>query len=168
MEEEQLTEEQVKMQIEQWKDLYDNIYIVEINEEHYIFRELTRAEFKRANAYYEDEYDRAEYVCRLCVLDPTDIDYTDNVAGIAETLTKLILEYSGFIDGSTSIKDLVNQYNQEMQSFENQITCVIAEVFPQFKPEEIEEWSRQKTIWHYSRAKWILEVLRGITLTEEK
>lgn len=169
MEEELLTDKEVMLQIEQWKDQYQAIYIAEINEEWYIFRGLTRSEFKKATEYYEDEYDRAEYVCRLCVLDPVDIDYSDEqYAGIPETLCRLILEESGFASGSTKVKDLMLKYQKEMESFEHQITCVIAEAFPQFSPEEIENWSIEKTMWYFSRAKWTLQTLRGIELTQEQ
>lgn len=159
---------EVQLQIEAWKDEHQSVFVAEINDTWFIFRGLSRAEFNKAIEYYKDDYERAEYVCRLCVLDPAEFDYSeDDYAGIPETLAQMILKESGFVDGSDKIKTLLDQYDQEMQSFEHQIACVVAEVYPQFTLEEIGEWSMEKTLWYFSRAKWTLATLRGVELKQE-
>jgi hypothetical protein len=157
-----------KQQIVDWKDQYQEIFMTDIMDTEYTWRELTRAEFKKSLDYFEDDYERAEYLCKLCVLYPTDIDYSNVDAGIPETLAKHILYESGFSDDDAKINHLKATYGQEMMRFENQISCIIAEVFQTITIEEIENWSMEKTLWYFSRAEWILKVLRGIQLTEEK
>lgn len=164
-----MTEEEMKFQMEEWKDKHQAVFASEINDIWFVWRGLSRAEFKKAMEYYDDDHDRAEYVCRLCVLDPVGFDFTDDeYAGIPEILVQNILRESGFSEGTTKLSELMGKYEQEMQSFENQISCVISECFPHLDIEEIENWSMEKTIWYFSRAKWMLETLRGVTLTQEK
>lgn len=164
-----MTEQEAKVQMEKWKDEYQSVYLNEINGIEFVWRELSRAEYKRAVEYYEDDYDRAEYVTRLCVLYPENFDYSEEgYAGIPEVLAQAILLESGFAEGTDKLKTLMNKYEQEMQSFENQISCVIIECFPSLSIEEVENWSMEKTLWYFSRAKWMLETLRGVSLTQEK
>jgi len=51
-----------------------------------------------------------------------------------------------------------------MQQFDNQITCIINEAFPNFDIEEIENWDMSKTAKYLSRAEWKLNVLRQIPI----
>lgn len=161
-------DEETQLQVEAWKDEYQAVFVAEINDIWFAFRSLSRAEFRKAMDYYEDDFDRAEYVCRLCVLDPSDFDFSgDDYAGVPETLAQMILKESGFVEGSGKVKELLGKYEKEMESFEHQIGCVIAEAFPRYTLEEIDEWSVEKSLWYFTRAKWMLKTLRGVELTEE-
>lgn len=157
-----------KDQLLQWKEQYQVVFQSEINDIQYTWRELTRAEFKKSLEFFEDDYERAEYICNLCVLDPIGVDYSKCIAGIPETLVKNILFESGFSEDDSKIKHLQVTYAEEMNRFENQISCIIAEIFPTIPLDEIENWSMEKTLWYFSRADWILKTLRHVQLKEEK
>lgn len=158
-----------RLLLEEWRNTYHTIYLSEINEIEFIWRGLSRAEYRKAMEYYQDDFLRAEYVCRMCVLEPEVIDWdTEIPAGIPETLTQHILEESGFSEGSSKFKELKMMYDQEMSKFENQVSCVIKEVFNEFSIEEIDNWPIEKTMWYFSRARWTLRELRGINLQEEE
>ena len=161
--------EAFKRQIEEWKDTYYGaVYVTEIGDIPYIWRGLTKGEFRKANEYFEDDYDRAEYVCRQCVLHPEIEDYSlDMYAGVPETLTEDILRESGFTLSVKEVDQKIFQYEQEMMTFDNQITCIIKEAFPEIRLEEIDDWQFEKVMWYYSRAKWTLETLRGLSLERE-
>lgn len=162
-----VTEKEAKEQLIKWKDQYHSVFVTEINEIQFVWRELSRAEFRKSVDYFDDDYDRAEYICKLCVLDPM-VDYDEDIyAGIPETLAQQIMEESGFTPDNTKIKSLMREYEADMQRFENQVSCVIAEVFPQIPLDEIEHWNVEKTLWYFSRANWILKTLRGVELKED-
>lgn len=168
-----LTEEElkeIKEEIENWKDVYGDIYITEFEEgSSFVWRALTRKEFNRAMDYYEDEYDRAEYVCQVCILDPLEVDYsTDMIAGIPEVLTENILLVSGFSNDTTEMELAMKAYENEMNLFSNQIACVVVEAFPYLTIDDVENWNLKKTLWYYSRAKWIMETLRGVELKRDE
>lgn len=162
-------EREFKLQLEQWREHYHAIYVSEINDIEFIWRGLSRAEYRKAMEWYDDDYERAEFVCRLCILEPQVDDWAVEIpAGIPETLTQHILEESGFSEGSTKIKQLGLQFDAEMTKFENQVSCIIREVYSEFTLDEIENWPIEKTMWYFSRAKWVLAQLRGVTLEEEE
>lgn len=159
-----------KRQIEEWKqEHYGAVYVTEIGDTNYIWRGLSRAEFKNANSWYDDDFDRAEYVCRQCVLHPQIDDYSlDMFAGVPETLTEEILRASGFTLTMKEFDQKIFEYDQEMQTFDNQISCIIKEAFPDIQLEAIEHWQLDKVLWYYSRAKWTLEAIRGIKMEREE
>lgn len=167
-----LTEEEVKeikVQIQEWKEVHGEIHITEFDDEmSFVWRALTKKEFNAAMDDYEDEYERAEYVCQVCVLDPVGIDYSDDMlAGIPEVLTENILLISGFSNDTKEMEMTMNKYEKDMDLFSNQISCVIVEVFPHLDIKDVEDWNLKKMLWYYSRAKWILGSLRGIELKRD-
>lgn len=167
------TEEQKEIfrkQIEEWKEQYfGSVFVSEIKDIEFIWRGLTKAEFKKAQEWFTDDFDRAEYVCKTCVLYPEVEDWgTDIPAGIPEALTLDILRESGFTSTTAEVDARIAKYEQEMLTFDNQITCVVKEAFPDIPIEEIENWQFDKILWYYSRAKWILETLRGIKLEKQE
>lgn len=164
-----MSEHEKVVQLDKWRDQFEKVYTMEIGDNTFVFRGISRAEYKRAVENYNDDLDRSEYVARLCVLSPTDIDYTEEShAGIPETLTEEILRISGFLNGQILFKELMLKYDNEMQSFDNQMSCIIATAFPQYRIEEIDSWNLEKSISYYAKAKWALATLRGITLEFEE
>lgn len=163
-------EEEYKRQIEEWKNEFNgSVYASEIIDTTYIWRGLSRAEFKKANEYFEDDYDKAEYVVRTCVLYPEIEDWSIGIgAGIPETLTSQILEASGFTLTSKEFDRKIQEYEKDMATFDNQISCIIKEAFPEITIQEIEDWQMEKTLWYYARAKWMLENLRGVVLEKDE
>ena len=159
-----------KRQIEEWKDeYYGVVYVTEIGDISYIWRGLTKGEFQKANEYYSDEFERAEYVCRQCVLYPEIEDYSlEMYAGVPEVITADILRVSGFTMTSKEIDRVIFEKEQKMGTFDNQMACIIKEAFHDISLEEIDNWQFEKVIWYYARAKWTLESLRGVKLEREE
>lgn len=86
--------------VAEWKATYGEIYHVAINEENYIFRLLTRQEYKNImRARESDPYYREEKACELCVLWPKDFRgavLANAPAGVPTILAEHIMERSGF------------------------------------------------------------------------
>lgn len=150
--------------LQNFKNQYWNIYYIDIEGYEFLFRELSRREYKQALRNYEDVQEQEDYICRLCILEPLDFDYDECPAGIPESLAGFILKESGFGEDTGKIKTYMEHYKAEMTTFDNQISCIVHEAFPMFTLEEIEEWPMEKVIWYYSRAEYILESLRGLEL----
>ena len=161
----ELTDEEVQLLLDGWRQQYGAVFMTEIEGVNFIWKELSRAEYKRVLAYSEDSYERAEFACKLCVLDPMIEDYTTDIyAGVPETLAEQIMAESGFTNDTQKFDALSAQGDQEMSTLDNQIGVIIHEVFKEFTLEEIENWGLERTMWYYARAKWALEVLRGVKL----
>lgn len=148
-----------------YKEKYWSVYCTEILNYKFIWRELSRGEYNKVLKYYVEEQDREEYICKLCLLEPIGFDFLNCEAGVATTLALQIIVTSGFSPSPTGrIQNLMTQYREEMNSFQNQVSCVIHEAFPTLDIEEIENWGTDKTLWYFSRAEYKLS-LRGITLS---
>jgi len=168
-EEKQQIKEELDRKIREWKEKYHAIYMTEVKGIVFIWRGLSLSEFRKANEWFDDDYERAEYVCKQCVLEPIIEDYSDEIyAGIPEVLTENILRESGFTSDTKKLDLMIQQYEAQMTTFDNQIACIIKEAFPEYTIEEIESWTMEKMLWHYARAKWMLENLRGVMINREE
>lgn len=154
-------------QLREWHSMYGNIYSTEINEVVFFFRTLSKKELETAQELYTDDYNRTEYICKSCVIEPQIDDYAlDIYAGIPEVLCREILAESGFTDGQ-KVKIMIARWEQYMSNVENQLPLVIKEAFHDIPLEEIESWPMSKITEYYVKAKWVLENFRGINLVSE-
>ncbi|HLO11242.1 MAG TPA: hypothetical protein VK190_03175 [Pseudoneobacillus sp.] len=147
--------------LDEYKDKYEYVYLIEINEEEFIFREVTRKEFKKLGQYFPDPYDREEELCKMCVIEPEEYNFHDCNAGIPFTLAEKILYESGFSNNGSKINMMLSQYRNEAQSFEGRVDALITEAFPLIRIEEIETWSTEKILKYYALAEYKLVNYRG-------
>lgn len=86
--------------VAEWKSKYGEVYHVVINGQDYIFRPLTRLEYKNIMRSREnDPYFREEKTCEVCVLWPKDFKgavLASAPAGVPTILAEHIMERSGF------------------------------------------------------------------------
>jgi len=78
------------------------IYVSRIGNDHYIWRPLTRYEYKQIVALPNtDPLQREEIICETCVLWPENYNYESmarDKAGVPALLAIQIMEASGFVD----------------------------------------------------------------------
>lgn len=88
-------------QVEEWKSLYKEIYATEFDEDIFIWRTLSRKEYKdifkiqQADAFY-----REERICEKCILWPESYNFiamSGGKAGIPSLLAEQIMDKSGFV-----------------------------------------------------------------------
>lgn len=148
------------------QEKYKDVYIVEIEDERFMYRPLGRREWCNiCDTPDLSALDREEVICDICTLYPENYDFSDCVAGIPSHLSNEIMKRSYL-----SLDDMVNMisyYRQETNTINSNITCIINEAFPNFDIEDIENWSMDKTIKYFTRAEWKLVNLRGISLDSD-
>lgn len=145
------------------EEKYDDIYKTEILEHTFFWRELTQKEYEQATRLFNDEEDILEYICTTCVVKPLDFDFDNCYAGITNTLGKIILEQSGYVDGHG--KRQLAYYRMQMGMFENQIVPIISAAFPSLNIEEVEKWTLNKQIRYLAMAEWTLIHVHGIPIS---
>lgn len=96
-------------QVEKWKSMYnDEVYLTEFDNEVFLWRPITRKEFKDIMKLQNaDSFYREERICEKCVLFPEQYNFSAMVrgkAGIPTVLSELIMEKSGFVPKQGSIK----------------------------------------------------------------
>jgi hypothetical protein len=96
--------------VDEWKDLYKEVYANRINDTVYIWRTITRKEYKDImRAKGGDGYYREEKVSGKCVLWPKDFESTvmnSGKAGVPTILAAQILEKSAFTDNVSDAERL--------------------------------------------------------------
>ena len=143
----------------EWKQAYGEIFQMQIQEEHYIFKAIGREEYKQIILMNLTLGEFQEALCFNTVIYPTEYDFSNGIAGIAEVLSDAILDASGLHEGQSL--ELISSYREEMENFDYQVDCMIHEAFPEYSLEEISNWPVRKTMFYLSRAEWILTYLKG-------
>jgi hypothetical protein len=146
----------------EWKQAYGDIYQMEILGQHFIFRSLGREEYKGIVLMDLELGDFQEAICFSAIIYPEQYDYSRGIAGIAEVLSDGVLDASGLHLGQA--KELLDGFREEMFNYDYQVDVLIHEAFPEFSLEEIATWPVRKTMFYLSRAEWILERLKGVSL----
>jgi hypothetical protein len=157
------------------KDQYDRygfLSVIEISDTEFAWRRLTRGEYKRLVELDLSSSDSEEWICAQCCVYPQGYDFENCLsAGIPTTLARAILEGSYFTDKPVPIQEspghkLLQMFRLDMDLFENQVDCIIAEAFPSLSIEEIANWPVDKAMFYLSRAEWTLRQLRGLPIVE--
>jgi hypothetical protein len=148
----------------QWGSIFD----VEIDGIEFIWRPLTRKEYKDICSLDITDGDKEELICKICVLEPAGFDFLEDegLAGIPSKLSDLILDSSCITP--ESIRSMLKAYRASVGSFEVQMDLVIFEGFNgKYSLEEIKNWPMEKAVAMFAQAEWILTTLKGVPLSIE-
>ena len=148
-------------QIEHYKQLYGNIYSIEILGHFFIFRELRRGEFKDIDLLDIDDGSKEDEICRRCVLYPEVFGEDLYYGCVYTTLSHHILRASGFTDPDF-IAGKVRQYRESYQDFEAKYDALILAAFQNFKISDIEKMSTDEYLRYLAAAEFILVHFKGV------
>lgn len=144
--------------LRQFKDQYENVFAANFKDQQFIFRELTRKEYRRiVDETFGDTYTYEETICQTAVLYPEDYDFSvRGRAGLAKTLAVEIVETSGFGHPDQQIQ-MLNYFRSDMQNFDSQAETVIQLVFPNISEDEMQDWTQEKLMRRLARAEWVMK-----------
>jgi hypothetical protein len=96
-------------EVEAWREEFGNVYYIEFKDIAFFYRALSRAEYKTLSTIMAEPLDREEKLCEMCVLWPTDVDFSGTLAGIPTIIAEDIMEQSGFNPSAkaVAIEDLL-------------------------------------------------------------
>lgn len=142
-----------------YKDLYSGHKIIYVRflDTDFIFRTLTRKEYKYIYKSHGDRHDIEDAICNTACIYPEEYDFdTCGFAGLNEYVAYLIEELSGFKD----IQDILEDYRQAKEHTNLEIQCMdlIKAFIPEYTYEEMEEWTWQKLMYMTARAEKIAEL----------
>ena len=146
-----------------WLEKYGAIFMFHHLDQNYIFRRLSRREYRAVMAI-DDELIRTEEVVQSCLLYPrgwkADSDEVqEGLAGVPDTICEQILKASGVLGMENVLehyKKLVNSdLESQMESIIDHVFCGGA-VFGKYQ-----DWSHDQLFDAYSRAEWILVNIEG-------
>lgn len=146
--------------IRQLRRKYSRLYATIVGDDLYIWRPLTRKEYRRILQEASDEYEKEELVCQAAVVWPEGIDFSKGQAGVPGALAPIIIDESGYGDPNR-IYETFEEYRADMEHFEYQAEATIAAAFPQITFAEMEDWTIDQLLWHAVRAEWVLKNVHG-------
>ena len=142
-----------------YKDLYNGhkiIYVRFLNTD-FIFRTLTRKEYKYIIKSCSDRMDMEDAICNTCCIYPEEYDFeTCGFAGLNERIANVIEEASNL----TNIQSVLNEYRRikEYANLEIQCMDLIKAFIPEYTYEEMEEWTWEKLMYMTVRAEKVAEL----------
>ena len=128
-----------------YKDLYSGhkiLYVRFLNTE-FIFRTLTRKEYKYIVQSGMSKYDIDDAICNTACLYPENYNFNIcGYAGISEYVAETLKDLSNF----NSVQSILNEYYQykEIVTLETQCMDLIKAFIPEYTYEEMEEWTWEK------------------------
>lgn len=136
-----------------YKDLYSGHKIIYVRflDTDFVFRTLTRKEYKYILKSCSSKMDIEDAICNTCCIYPEDYDFnTCGFAGLNEYVADIIEKLSGLRD----IQDVLDEYRQFKNTTNLEIQCMdlIKAFIPEYTYEEMEEWTWQKLMFTYVRA----------------
>ena len=142
-----------------YKDLYSGhkILYVRFLDNDFIFRSLTRKEYKYLLQSGLSQMDMEDSICNTACLYPEDYDFTVcGFAGLNEYVANIIKDISDFSD----IRSILNEYHKykEMDNLETQCMDLIKAFIPEYTYEEMEEWTWDKLMKITARAEAVCKL----------
>ena len=142
-----------------YKDLYSGhkIIYVRFSDTDFIFRTLTRKEYKYILGSCSNQIEIEDAICNTCCIYPEEYDFdTCGFAGLNEYVADTIQDVSGLKD----IQTVLSEYKQikEYNNLEIQCMDLIKAFIPEYTYEEMEEWTWQKLMYMTVRAEKIAEL----------
>lgn len=142
-----------------YKDLYSGHKVIYVRflDEDFIFRTLTRKEYKYILQGTASKYDLQDAVCNTGCLYPEEYDFAEcGFAGLVEFVADTVIKQSGFSD----IQDVLFEYKQYKAYTNLELQCMdlIKAFIPEYTYEEMEEWTWGKLMYMTTRAERIAEL----------
>lgn len=136
-----------------YKDLYSGHKIIYVRflDTDFVFKTLTRKEYKYLLKSCESKLELEDSICDVCCVYPEDYDFSMcGFAGLNEYVANVLLEVSGFKD----IQDILREYREAKEYANLEIQCMdlIKAFIPEYTYEEMEEWTWQKLMYMTVRA----------------
>jgi hypothetical protein len=140
---------------------YSAVFFSEIEGQLFSYRPLGRKEYKDIVTNDSlDEWDKQDAICKTALVYPVGYDFESCPAGIPDKLCNDIIEKS-CLDPESMIY-LLHMNRQEAEQLGSEMSCIIAEAFPNYSIEEIESWNNFKFMKIFAQAEWLLKNIRGI------
>ena len=133
------------------------IIYVRFSNEEFIFRTLSKKEYKYIKSISETEYDLHDNICNAGCLYPEDFDFNYSYfAGMADYLADIIEKESGFTDIDKIMECYYNAKNNV--TLEEQCMDMIKAFIPEYTYEEMKDWTWQQLMETTARAERIAKL----------
>lgn len=149
--------------IRKWKDEYGRVFSVHLNGIDYIFHALTHAEYERFEKKLQDEGvpEAEDCVLSLGLLDPLDVEFDKQPAGVVSTLAEEIIDVSGFNNPKTA-KDILEEKREEVEEVWGLMKSFVIATMPAYREEELDDLTFADMAYKVALAEAIIRVNQAV------
>lgn len=137
---------------------YKSVYVVEVGDEIYMYRLLSKMMYELICAQIEDDMELQDEIIRKCVLYPEDLDIDEMFSEDVAELAQIIVSQSCVLP-EDRIKAL-EVFSAEMNQIDNVMACLIMKAFPAYKLSDLEEMEFPEFYRLYTRAEWFITTIQ--------
>lgn len=142
-----------------YKDLYSGHKIIYVRflDEDFVFKSLTRKEYKYIIQNCRSRMDIEDAICNTTCIYPEEYEFEYCAfAGLNEYVARIIEDVSGF----GNIQTVLNDYRQYKQQTNLELQCMdlIKAFIPEYTYEEMEDWTWEKLMRMTVRAEKLAEL----------
>lgn len=142
-----------------YKDLYSGHKIIYVRflDEDFVFKSLTRKEYKYIVQNCRSRMDIEDAICNTTCIYPEEYDFEYcSFAGLNEYVARIIEDVSGF----GNVQTVLNDYRQYKQQSNLELQCMdlIKAFIPEYTYEEMEDWTWEKLMKMTVRAEKLAEL----------
>lgn len=145
---------------------YSQVYVTNVSEFEFIWRPITRQEYRMLMMETQNQKDLEDLVCNTAVISP-EVDFAEMPAGYAKTLAPIIVEESGY-GGNQLVQQLLERSRQMLEQLEPQAEATIRAAFPSITFEEMANWSGSEFIFRLAQAEWVLKNIYQLPVSFDK
>jgi hypothetical protein len=160
--------------------IYDLIYQKELHEGHkiiyvlfnnmeFVFRTLTRKEYKDVLSVIHDDEELEDAVCQVGLIYPEDMVFAEcPIGGLTQHVSPIIIENSGF-NSLEKVIEIHDEMKEKIKSFDQECMNVVKAMMPEYTYDQMEDWTWEKLMNMVARAERVA-YLKGnnINLTVEQ
>lgn len=143
--------------IAQLKEKYGSLYVLNIGDNIYLYRPLTKEEFLLLLSL-KDIFgmDDEDIILDKCLLYPEKGELDNILAGEVSYVIESIVKTSGFADADNIEHDIDKARNQ-VGILDNQIVMFICKAFPQLTPKDIGKFTYEQMLYHLALSEQIID-----------
>lgn len=150
----------LKLIIAEAKAKYGEVFSAEVEDTLFLFRLLTRREYREILMVADTEDMIQEIACQIAVIYPTGLNFAQGDAGLPSLLAPQIIAESGF-GSQEKVQFYLDEYRNQMNSFEGQAEATIQAAFPHITDDDMQEWTTSKFMKTLAKAEWLLQNIHG-------
>lgn len=136
----------------------EKIIYVQFGRHDFVFRTISPKEYTQAKFLTTTKEEFNDAICQLALLYPDDFDFSQSpIAGLSDSVSEDIIKAS-LIHNDIGVIEAFESSKEKLGTFLMQCTLFIKAAFPEYRLEEIEEWSYEKLMDMTAKAEFVLKL----------
>ena len=144
----------------------DKIIYLQFRHRDFVFRLLSPKEYSQCKSLTSNKEELHDAICQLTLLYPQGINFSEYpIGGLSDYAADQIIDRSMIFEDK-KVLDKFELAKTKLTKFLPQCVLFVKSAFPEYKLEEIEDWSYEKLMTMTAKAEFILK-LQGSVYTIE-